>query len=130
VKESNLSASTAADARLALLNGGYLRFYDGTEPATVNTAITTQNLLAELRWNATAFGAAVNGVAVANAITSGTAVANGTAAWFRAFKSDGTSAIFDGSIGTSGADINLDDVVFSIGGVASVSSYVYTQPKG
>ena len=79
-KRSNAAVSAAADAVCPLLNNGYLRIYDGTQPATANTAVSTQTLLAELRWNATAFGAASNGVATANAITSDTSAdATGTA---------------------------------------------------
>ncbi len=128
-KQTNLAVNTATDAACALLNNGYLRFYDGTQPATADTAISTQNLLAELRWNATAFGASVAGVATANAITSGTASASGTASWFRAFKSDGTTAVLDGSVGTSGCDINLGTTSIVSGGVVSMSSFTYTLPK-
>ena len=45
-----------------LLDNGYLRIYDGTQPATANTAIGSQVLLAELRFNADAAPVAVNGV--------------------------------------------------------------------
>jgi hypothetical protein len=128
-KQTNLAVNTAADAACALLNSGYLRIYDGSQPATADTAISTQNLLAELRFNATAFGSSVAGVATANAITSGTAGATGTAAWFRAFKSDGTTAVLDGSVGTSGCDLNLGSVAIQSGGVVSVSAFTYTLPK-
>jgi hypothetical protein len=57
-KRSNLAATTEADAVCALLNNGYLRIYDGTQAATADTAVGAQVLLAELRWNATAFGGA------------------------------------------------------------------------
>lgn len=39
---SNLAVNTEADALGALLNSGLLRIYDGTQPATADTAITTQ----------------------------------------------------------------------------------------
>jgi len=129
-KLSNAAANAAADAVCALLNTGYLRIYDGTQPTNADTAIGAQVLLAELRWNATAFAAAVNGVATANAITAdSSADATGTASWFRALKSDGTSVVFDGSVGTSGANLNLNSVAISAGAAVSVSSYTYTQSK-
>jgi len=129
-KLSNAAASAAADAVLALLNSGYLRIYDGSQPATADTAIGAQNLLAELRFNATAFAGAANGVAAANSITpDSTADATGTASWFRAFKSDGTTVIFDGTVGTSGANLNLNSVAISAGAAVSVSSFSYTQSK-
>ena len=115
-KRSNTAVSAAADAVCPLLNNGYLRLYSGTQPATADTAVTTQTLLAELRWNATAFGAASSGVATANAITADTSADNtGTATWFRALKSDGTTVVFDGSVGTSGADLNLNSTSIKIG---------------
>ena len=130
-KRSNTAVSAAADAVCPLLNNGYLRLYDGTQPATANTAVTTQTLLAELRWNATAFGAASNGVATANAITSDTSAdATGTATWFRALKSDGTTVVFDGSVGTSGADLNLNSTAISAGATVSVTAFTYTENKG
>lgn len=102
---STAARNAAANAKAALLNTGYLRFYDGTQPAGPGTAITTQVLLAELRFSATAFASAVNGVATANAITSDSdADATGTVTWYRALASDGTTAVHDGSVGTSSAN--------------------------
>jgi hypothetical protein len=130
-KISNAAASAEADATTALLNSGYLRIYDGTQPTNADTAVSTQTLLAELRFGATAFGAASNGVATANSITAdSSANATGTAAWFRALKSDGTSAIFDGSVGTSGADLNLGSTALQSGAQVSVTSFTYTRNKG
>lgn len=133
---SNLAANAEADATGALLNNGYLRIYDGAQPATADTAITTQVLLAELRFGATAFGAAVAGVATANAITQdASANATGTAAWFRALYTNGGSpetltAVFDGSVGTSGANLNLNTTAITSGVSVSVSSLTYTRNKG
>src|SRR5574338_1059976 len=125
---SDAAASAAADAVVDLLDNGYFRIYDGSQPADANTAITTQTLLAELRFNATAFGAASAGVATANAFTSdSSANATGTASWFRALKSDGTTVMFDGSVGTSGCDLNLNSVAISSGAAVSVSSFTFTQ---
>ena len=131
-KRSNTAASAAADAVSALLTNGYLRIYDGTQPATADTAITTQVLLAELRFNASAaFGAAVNGVATANALTSdSSANATGTASWFRALKSDGTTVVYDGSVGTSAADLVLNSVAIALGAIVAVTAFTYTENKG
>ena len=131
-KRSNTAVSAAADAVSALLTNGYLRVYDGTQPATADTAITTQVLLAELRFNASAaFGAAVNGVATANALTSdSSANATGTATWFRALKSDGTTVVYDGSVGTSAADLVLNSVAIALGAIVAVTAFTYTENKG
>lgn len=130
-KVSNAAANAAADALCALLNNGFLRIYDGTQATNADTALGAQVLLAELRYNATAFGAASAGVATANAITSdASANATGTAAWFRALKSDGTTVVFDGSVGTATADLVLNSVAISSGAAVAVSAHTYTFSKG
>lgn len=130
-KRTNLAANTACDAMAALCNSGYLRIYDGTQPATADTAISTQTLLAELTFAATAFASAVAGVATANAIGSdASANASGTATWFRAFKTDGTTAVFDGTAAISGGDLNLGAVVIGAGTVVAVTDLTLTESKG
>ncbi len=130
LKMANQSVNTEADALAAQFNSGYLRVYDGTQPVTADTAIGTQVLLAELRFNATAFGAAAAGVITANAITADTSAnATGTAAWFRALKSDGTTPLMDGSVGTAAADLILNSVAIQSGAEVSVTSFVHTVTK-
>jgi hypothetical protein len=130
-KLSNVAVNAEADAVCVLANSGKLRIYDGTQPATADTALSGQVLLAELTFNATAFGAASAGVSTANAITQDAgADATGTAAWFRALKSDGTTVLFDGSVGTSGANINLNSVAISAGAAVQVTSFTFTASKG
>lgn len=130
-KQTNAAANAAADAVCALANSGLLRIYDGTQPATADTAVSTQTLLAELTLNSTAFGAAVAGVATANSITSdSTADASGTATWFRVVKSDGTTVLWDGSVGTSGCDLNLNTAAIEAGAIVAVTALTYTISKG
>lgn len=101
-----------------------LRIYDGTRPATGGTATT---LLAELTCNATFAPAASGGVLTLNAITQdSSANATGTATWFRIVKSDGTTFVMDGSVGTSGADLNLNSTSITSGGTVSVTSFTIT----
>jgi len=131
-KRSNAAVNAAADAVCDLLDNGYLRIYDGSQPANADTAVTTQTLLAELRWNAAnAFGAASGGVATANAITAdSSADATGTASWFRALKADGTTAVFDGSVGTSSADLILNSTAIAAGANVAVTAFTYNENKG
>ena len=129
-KMSNAAASVAADAITPLLDDGYLRIYDGTQPATPDVAITDQLLLAELRYNATAFSAAVNGVATANALTGDSdANATGEATWFRALSSDGIFVVFDGSVGTSNANLLLGTTAIVQHAPVSISTHTYTHKK-
>lgn len=128
---SNAAASAEVNALSALLNTGKLRIYSGTQPATVDTALGAAVLLAELTFAATAFGAGSNGVATAGTITgTSSAAASGTAAFFRLFQSDGTTAVCDGTVGLTGCDLNLNAVVIAAGAAVSVTSMTITQGKG
>jgi len=101
-----------------------LRIYNGVRPATGGTATT---LLCELIMSASAFAAASSGgVLTANAISNGTAAATGTATWFRIVKSDGTTHVMDGNVGTSGSDLNLNNTSIASGQTVSVTSFTIT----
>jgi hypothetical protein len=130
-KLTNTAANAAIDAIAALANNGYLDIYNGTQPATADTAISSQTLLASLHFSNPAFGAGSAGVATAAAISSDSdADATGTATWFRVFKSDHTTAVWDGSVGTSSADLVLGTTSIVQHAIVSVSSYTITQNKG
>lgn len=119
-------------ARLAAVNsaagaGAKIRIYGGARPATVDTAVGAQPMLAELTGNATAFGTVASGALTAGAITGDSAAdATGTATWFRVFKADGTTACVDGDVGTSGADLNLSSVSLTAGQAVGLQSFVLT----
>lgn len=104
-------------------SAGLLRIYDGTQPATGGTATT---LLAELTMTDPSAAGASSGVWTASSITAdSSANATGTATWFRIVDSNGV-AVLDGTVGTSGADLNLDSVSITAGQSVSVSSMVIT----
>lgn len=114
----------AQAAALALLcNAGTIKVYDGTQPATADTALAGNTLGVTLTFAATAFPAAVSGLLTANAITSGTAVAGITPTFARIFKSDGTTAVMDVSAGASGANMTLG--AFTLGTVVTASSFTH-----
>lgn len=126
---SAASANAALDAWGALLNNGYRRIYNGTKPAGPGVAIGTQTLLAELRYGASAFAAASGGVLTAEAITQdASANASGTATWYRDLASDGTTAICDGTVGTSGCDWNLSTTTVVAGVPVACTAQTYTWP--
>lgn len=127
-KLSILACNEILDGYKASYNSGKLRIYDGTQPANPDTAITSQVLLAELTFNATAFQAAGSRQIVANAITGATAGNTGTATWFRITKSNGTTVMADGTVGTSGADINFNSVAIQNGATVNVTAFTITQP--
>lgn len=123
---SDATVNAQADALATLLNNGYLRIYDGTQAATADTAIGAQVLLAELRFNATAAPAASGGVLTFNAITAdSSANASGTASWFRAVKSDGTTAVLDGSVGTGTHNLVIATTTITAAQTVSCSSFTH-----
>jgi len=130
LKMSNASVDAQASALATLADNGYLRIYDGTQPASADTAITTQVLLAELRLNATAFGAPSSGVLTANAITpDSSADASGTATWYRVFKSDGTTPLWDNNISTSSAGLIMTTTTITAGMIVGVDTLTHTVTK-
>jgi hypothetical protein len=130
-KFANVTVNAEADALARLLDNGYLRLYSGTQPATADTALSGNTLLAELRFAATSAAAASAGVLTFSAITSDTSAdATGTAAFYRALKSDGTSVVMDGSVGTSSADLVLNSTAIQSGAQVDVTSFAVTVSKG
>lgn len=128
------SRNAAANAVTALVDAGSaagrLRIYSGTPPADVNAALSGNTLLADLSMSDPAFGAASGGVSTAAAITSdSSADATGTATFHRVGAWDGVTftPIFQGSVGTSGSDLNLSNTSITLGGTIAVTSLTYTQ---
>lgn len=126
---TNLVVNTQADALSALLDGGFIDIMDGSQPADGDTAITDQNVLVSLTLNATFAPSATAGVLTANSITSGVAGNSGTATWFRVYKDDHTTALFDGSVGTSDANLILPTASITAGQTVAAASFSYTVAK-
>jgi hypothetical protein len=101
-------------------SGAIINIYQGTAPANANTAISTQTLLVSCVL-AGAFGTDTDGTLTLGTVNNGTAVATGTAGFFRIFKSDGTTVVMDGSVGTTGADMNLDTTTINITQTVNIS---------
>jgi hypothetical protein len=121
----------AVNSVTALLNSGYIAIYTGGQPALDGGVSGTQ--LVELTFGATAFSSATasGGVvtATANAITNGAASNTGTAGYFVLFKSDNATVVMTGSVGTSGADMNLSTLAIVSGAVISCSSFSITETQ-
>lgn len=136
-KIANAVAKALADAFTTALDAGsaaLIRIYDGSQPTDPDTAVGAQTLLAELTMSATSFGAATDGnpggLITANSITAdSSANATGTAAWFRMLTQNAGSVIADGSVGTSGADLNLNTVSITAGSQVSITSFTITMPE-
>jgi hypothetical protein len=112
------------DAIDAGAGAGFLRIYDGSRPATGGTATT---LLAELTFTDPSAPNAAAGVLTFSAITADpSANASGTATWCRMVDSTG-AFVADGSVGTSGADYNLNTTTITAGVQVSCTSATLTE---
>lgn len=126
------------DTVLAL---GFIKIYAGAVPASADAALGAATLLSTISLNSTATGlsfeaAAVNGTLskLSAEVWSGTNVAGGTATFYRhiAPGDDGTlsttQARIQGTIGTSGADMNLSSTTLSNGATQTIDYYSVTLP--
>jgi len=116
--------NASIDAVNTLLNGGTIEIRTGAA-AAIDSA-PTGTVLATLTINATAFGAASAGSASFNVISDVTATAAGTAAHYVA-KDSGGNAERNGTAGTSGTDMILNNTTFGIGDDVSITAWTYAQ---
>jgi len=109
---------------------GTIQIRSGTRPADPATT-ATGTLLATVTCIDPAFGAASSGAATLADPTSVTAVATGTATWFRALDSTG-AACFDGSVTATGGggDLTLGTVSITSGLAVDLTGGTITVPQG
>lgn len=135
---SIIGAKAALDAINALIGSGpgNIEIFSGAQPATTLTADSgTKGCTLPL--SATAFpastSATANGLATAtaNAITSDTnAAASITAGYFRLKTATGGTTIYQGNVGTSGADLNMNTTSITAGDTVAITSFKVTLPCG
>jgi hypothetical protein len=122
-KLSAASRNLALNAALDPLNSGNILVLDGTQATDADTAIGAQVTLAQLTFGSTAWAAASAGSKSANAITQDSnADASGTASWYR-MRNSGNTAIWDGSCGTSSANLIFNSVGISSGAVVQITGF-------
>jgi hypothetical protein len=85
------------------------------------------SLLATITLPSPAFGSPSTGVVSRNGTWSATASGSGNAAVGRFISSD-TLKTTDFTIGTSGAELNLDSIAIVSGGTVTINSFTYTFP--
>ncbi len=113
-----------------LFQGGFLKLYSGSQPASPDNAPSGNNvLLCTFYSDGVAAGLEFDDAAggVLNKKTgqtwSGTAIASGTAGWFRIVVSDDSGAEsttderIDGAVATSGAQLNMSSTAIAEGAV-------------
>jgi hypothetical protein len=105
-----------------------LKIRTGSAPADVATA-DSGTVLATLNLPSTAFNAASSGAVTKTGTWSDSSADNsGTAAHFRLYKSDGTTAVAQGTVTVTGGggDLTVDSVTFNAGQAFSVSAFQIT----
>ena len=129
-----------------ILQNGVIRIFPGVQPASADDGEGASPLL-EITVSSGAFtpGTATNGLnfaapaagACAKAsgeVWSGAAATSGTAGWFRFYANDRaagadtTHARFDGSVSTSGAQLNMSSTAITAGATTTIDSFVVTMP--
>ncbi len=128
------------------LDYGIIEVRSGPQPLTADAA-PTGTLLCVYTKDGAAFtpGETTNGLNLdppVNGVVQkssdnwkGVGLAAGNAGWFRfkanAADADGVSTTavrMDGSVGASGADMNIPNIVFAVGTPESIDTFIYTQP--
>jgi hypothetical protein len=119
------------NAVAALCNNGFLEIYTGSQPSLDGGLTGTK--LAKLGFGATAFAGATAAAgtvtALANAISSGLALATGTAGYFALLKSDDSTVVATGGVGTSGSDLNLSQLAITAGQTVACSTFSITEAQ-
>lgn len=103
-----------------------LKIRTGAAPASVATA-DSGTVLATLSLPSDWMAAAASGSKAKSGTWQDTSAdATGTAAHFRIYASDGTTAHLQGTVGTSGTDMIVDNVSFAVGQSFSISAFSLT----
>lgn len=130
-----IAMMTTFNASVDAGTAAVLEIYSGTMPADADASAAGLTLLASLTMSATAFGTPTDGTGkardTANSITAdSSADASGTASCFRIKTQTGGTAVFQGSVGTSAADLILNTVAITAGSTVSVTSAIIDLPEG
>jgi hypothetical protein len=141
---NNLAGSTGFAGTFA---NGVIEIYTGPQPLSADNPptgtllgyVTTDGLpfAAGSPTNGLTFDAPASGTVskAAAATWKTTGIAQGTAGWFRlkgnaadAGAQSTTAVRMDGSIGTSGADLNMSNIAFDVGVPSTIDVFQFTVP--
>jgi hypothetical protein len=125
----------------AAVDGGVIRVYNGTPPATADAALAGNTLLVTISNNSAGTGitmdsASASGVLGKNPaeVWSGTVVANGTPTFYRYssltddFLLSTTAKRVQGTTGSAGFDLNFANTTFTVSEVKRIDTYDIAQP--
>ena len=139
-----VTLTAEAQSLADILRYGVMCIYTGSQPATADLAPTgTKLLLITIASGAFTLGTLTNGLdfdaPVAGVLGkkdadtwSGVGLASGTAGWFRFFTNlydEAAGAVcFDGSVGTSGAQLNLSSTSIVLAATTTIDEFEITVP--
>lgn len=129
-KLAQLTANAMADAIDTYMgNAGKIIIYSGTEPATADTALSGNTVLATFTGGSPVFGAAASGTITLQGVPLTVAAsATGTATFFRLFQTNGTTCVAQGTVGTSGQQLNLNTTSITSGVNVTITSGTINMP--
>ncbi len=102
-----------------------LKIWTGSAPASANAA-DTGTALVSITLPSDWMAAAASGAKSKSGTWSASASAFGTAGYFRIYASDGTTCGMQGTCGTSGTDMILDNTSINSGQTVTVSTFTLT----
>ena len=102
-----------------------LRMYTGAAPANC-AAATTGSTVVSMTLPSDWLAGASSGAKAKSGTWAGTATTSGTVGYYRIFESTATTCHIQGSVSTSGAEINLDNNIVNSGQVVTISTYTIT----
>jgi hypothetical protein len=121
-----------------MLNGGHIKIYTGSQPASPDYAETGTLLVTITSSSGTdgvVLGTQGTGVIPkAASVWSGLIAAAGVAGWFRFHGTGGTTGTsatevrLDGNVGVSGSDLVLANTSLVLGATLTIDTFTLTQP--
>lgn len=121
---------------------GFVDIYSGTQPASPDdvpngtklVTLYSDGTTTGISWEASAPGGVLDQLSTED--WWGTALANGTAGWFRMREagdpgtaSSTTAKRYDGAIATSGSEMNLGSLTITLGAPVYITSASFTMPS-
>ena len=129
-KLAEITRNAAVKAVGRIANGGVVVIYGGERPAHPEQPATVQPLLVELDVGEHAFDEVKAGEIATGDVTARSPVKrDGRATWFRLYAADGNTALLDGSVGATGADMNLRMTDLLEGSLVQISRFSYRLPE-
>ena len=129
-----------------IMQNGVIRIFPGVQPSSaddgegvsylIEITVSSGTLTAGTATNGLNFGDPGSGAIAKSAseIWSGAASTTATDGWFRFYANDlttgasTTAARFDGSVSTSGAQLNMSSTAITAGATTTIDSFVVTMP--